>query len=351
MKRIFAHANQPGSANALVPHILALRDLEEMTLEVFSAPSAQPVFHSHGIETQLAPEQVPKEGWDAWLAGCDLLLTGTSFPPDLENALWSCARRRDVPTVAVLDQWMDYALRFQRDGNIKTAALPDLIAVIDEVAVREMVALGFPESRLFIAGLPYLEDIAPLPDREPPLKLARELRVLFASEPTHLSSGHGYTEHEALATLLGALRKVLPDREVAVLCKLHPRHEPEAEARAKACARPFLSPGLRLEVCREGRSRNLIAASDLVAGMSSMMLLEAARMNVPVVSIQPHLQGADPCYLSRVGLIKTAVSEALLVEELRAALGGRKIRFELSARGRHDLAAWIIASLGLKCPA
>ena len=81
-----------------------------------------------------------------------LLLTGTSYNSvDLEKKFIASARERGVPSLAVLDFWSNFALRFSRgDGGLEN--IPDRIAVMDEWAREEMIAAGFDATRLVVTA-------------------------------------------------------------------------------------------------------------------------------------------------------------------------------------------------------
>ena len=78
------------------------------------------------------------------------------------------------------------------------------------------------------------------------------------------------------------------------------------------------SPRLRVLVVDEPRldPRRLVVGSDLVIGMNSMLLEEAAFMRVPVLSYQPGLTTDDMLWANRHGLSRAVYRR----DELRAAL-------------------------------
>jgi hypothetical protein len=66
---------------------------------------------------------------------------------DLEKQFIAQARDRRVPSVTVLDFWMNYAPRFA-DADGELSCMPDRIAVMDEQARSEMRAAGFESARI-----------------------------------------------------------------------------------------------------------------------------------------------------------------------------------------------------------
>jgi hypothetical protein len=65
---------------------------------------------------------------DEALAGSALLVSGTGWASDLEHRAREQARRAGVRSVAVLDHWVNYPQRFERDG---IRCLPDELWVTD----------------------------------------------------------------------------------------------------------------------------------------------------------------------------------------------------------------------------
>jgi hypothetical protein len=289
--KVLVIARMAGAASALAPVARILIDDDFATPVVVGFEHAEPVFREHElplwafensermpeIVDQIYENEQPK-----------LVLTGTSAKPKLDLALWSHARANNIPTVAVLDHWMNYSERFaDEQGSYRSA--PDAIAVMDEVAYREMAASGCPTERLVVTGQPAFDEFTNLtPEREQQLRhlSLRELGVdegemllVFASDPR---------AGRSLQLFLDAAQKSsmrLPNR-LQVIVKLHP-----------------LETALVNDVVRRNRSFSvralrhfpqlkLIAAADLVVGMDSVLLLEAALMGKRAISVQP--SGAKP---------------------------------------------------------
>jgi len=74
------------------------------------------------------------------LDGALMLISGTGWASDLEHRARLLARKRTIPSVAVLDHWVNYRERFVRDGEEQ---LPDALWVADADAANLAKAL-FP---------------------------------------------------------------------------------------------------------------------------------------------------------------------------------------------------------------
>jgi hypothetical protein len=173
-----------------------------------------------------------------------------------------------------------------------------------------------------ITGQPYFDDllvrIAAL-DRaavrhELGIELDRRL-VVFASEPQQRYYGDalGYTEDSALEAAIGALARTDPGALLVV--KLHPLQEDSAHDAVHGDDLP-----IEVRVLRAYPTTHLVAAADVVLGMTSVFLLEGAIGGRPTLSIRP---GGDPAdhFLSRhAGAIESVVDAGGVEEALARAL-------------------------------
>ena len=80
------------------------------------------------------------------LDGAQVLISGTGWASDLEHRARRLALQRGIPSVAVLDHWLNYRERFQWDGE---EVLPDQLWVADAQAAA-LAKAAFP-------NLPVLE--------------------------------------------------------------------------------------------------------------------------------------------------------------------------------------------------
>src|SRR6266496_850345 len=86
----------------------------------------------------------------------DVLVTGTSAEDSTEKYFWKAAENLGVPSLAILDQWVNYGIRFspygvsrseQYERDRRHPFLPTRILVMDAFARAEMLEeLGIPES-------------------------------------------------------------------------------------------------------------------------------------------------------------------------------------------------------------
>ena len=252
----------------------------------------------------------------------DLLITSATSLPGVdmtEKYLWRQAKQKGIPSLAFLDQWQNYAVRFSgnRDHE-RLAYLPDSINCLNEVGREEMIREGFDGARLVEFGHPYLSslksdlsaiDVARL---KAGLQIPAEDKIaLFVSEPIreHYGSAHGYDQYQVLEYFLTCLAD--SKKRPGILVKLHPKDN-HASFQALAEKYKALSPQF---IRNELSPLECLAVSDYVFGMRSIMLIEANVLGRKVASLQPGLCVEDPMVLSRHNLIP-----AILIEEKRDLL-------------------------------
>jgi hypothetical protein len=313
--RLIVAARDAGGAAAVAPVARSAIDVAGFAVEVFARGKAVAMFEHAGLPVYAldavgsAPERL-----EALVGRPDVcaVVTGTSLRQDYEAALWAGAARVGVPSVAVLDHWCNYGERFTDRAPFDS--LPDAIGVMDEAAREAMVAAGAPADRLRVTGQPYFDDLASRAGDLDTITLRAELGVdadrpivVFASEPQrkYFGAGLGYDEESSLMAVADAVSRICPD---ALLCvKLHPLEPDDAHAE-RAHDLP-----LDVRVIRAWPSTRLILAANVVCGMTSVFLLEAAVLGRPALSIRPG-GDADDHFLAHHSDLITSVLDSDDVE-------------------------------------
>lgn len=308
MEKALFFANAPGAANALIPIIQNIEERVGLTPFVISTDYAKNVLENHNIKIET------ESSFDAEVQNLRIFVTGTSYPPDMEIKLWNEAKKLNLPSLAVLDQWLNYRQRFvDLKGDV---CLPTGIAVMDNFAKSEMLDLGFPEDLIFSIGYPYLENLGVGFHSNNKSKVKK---ILFVSEPRREDIDLGYHEVEIFEHVLKALKKNFCDFRIELVIKLHPRNDPKDFQGIIGS-----SEGLNIEIASPRASgRQLIKEMDVVVGMSSMLLLEAVLMEKPVVSVQIGLNQVDPFMLSRRKVLPSVFTDEALKSHLESAFCGK----------------------------
>jgi len=233
------------------------------------------------------------------------VLSGTSVNgQDLEHDFWEEASARDIPTLAVLDFWSNYKIRFL-SSQTEDCILPTKIAVMDDCARNDMIQEGFDSARLVVTGQPALDCVTPPKSTTSRRSLdlpEEDWVVAFISQTTipGIDASHakypGFSKKTVLPMLLSALNAIQSKhtRRVTLVVRPHPREAEETF--------DWIDPGaVSVKIIRSGSSRALASACDLIVGLNSVFLLECCLMGFPVLSIQPGLRGMDRLPTNRMG--------------------------------------------------
>ncbi len=309
-KNILFFSCEPGGAEALIPAIQLTRRQQRFEVSVMA--------YGHGLDRfrkkQIDCVEIKPISADDFsiLESCapHLLITSATSLPAIdmtEKYLWQQARQRGIPSLAFVDQWQNYAIRFSgNETDERLAYLPDWINCIDEIGRVEMVREGFRQESLVAFGHPYLssfkQDMAVLK----PDELKRRVGIagqrpvaLFVSEPIreYYQNQRGYDQYQGLEYFLSGLTGVPQPPEIVI--KLHPKDD-RALFQNLADKHAALSPKF---IGGEMSALECLAIADFVYGMTSIMLVEAYVLGKPLISLQLGLVVEDPLVLSRHRII------------------------------------------------
>lgn len=325
----------PGAANFAAP---LYDDLVRGGYRVrwFAAGSAI----SHLASRTRAPEAFPGAGFV--LPGSSrLLIVGTSENPDTPAfSLVAQARRGGIPTAGLVDSPANAAHRFRGRSDSPLAHAPDHLLVPDEGTAGLFRALGHPPDRIHVTGHPHYDVVRAERRRLDaqgrfavrrkvfPRLPEERLVVVFIAEVRGGLDEEQYRRSEEF-TLTGSGRT--PWRSEIVL-----------EEFLFACERLPVRPYTVLRLPPKGseddfqgflpafdevRHREpifpLLYAADLVVGMTSMPLVEAALLGRPTLSIlaRPEEKAWLPTIAS--GDTHWADTRESLVKSLREMLARR----------------------------
>lgn len=365
-RRILILSRDPGGTNAIMPLIEPLRALGN-EVSVYGKNAALAIYRKQNIDCYDICDTIPsgtQEETDEFVRKTrpDLILTGTSSEDFTERHFWKAAEKAGIPSFAVLDQWTNYRLRLISEGgdpmNGRAASeliVPSFFFIMDKFAMNEMCALGIDREKLVVSGQPFFDHIRKAGDKlttSEVEKLRRELTgaegglvFVFASQPIaslHRINGMaedywGYTEETVLKSVIKCLSKLTEEMatKVTLVIRLHPKDEPTVYENALATVPNSIKP----VVDRVIDSSLLLKASDLIIGMFSMLLLEAAILERRFISVQIGLKRENPLIFDRMGLVRSILTDHELEETLRGILNGESgespnLAFEFGATER-----------------
>ena len=301
---ILCFAREAGGAEALAPVIKQLCCSFKVLL--LAKDYAVPVFKRHGLEHTIYSnhgDDILKEllysCWNGQMP--DIVLTSaTSLPWNdmTERLLWSWAHQEGIPSIGVVDQWQNYGIRFSGcSSDEHLAYLPTRITALDEHAKQAMVEEGIAEELIVVTGQPALDGLFQeaeafsVSDRgQVRRKIGAgesEFLILFISEAFQrdFADSLGYDEKSTLEFLVRACTDSMRKTKVRIhlVVKLHMQNTMNDFAGIDLDKERAMLP--ITIVHQEIKPRPLALASDLVVGMTSVLLVESILMGLPTVSV------------------------------------------------------------------
>jgi hypothetical protein len=353
--KVLLFARDPGGANAVVPlaPILAERGHQVLLYGKDAALKQYLVYGQAGLDLAVAAPEMSVDSYTGFLKRLapDFLITATGSDDFAEKLLWQAAERLEIPSFAILDHWFNYGIRFSPyklveqelyEQDKRHPFLPSRILVMDDEVRAAMIQEGFAPERILVAGQPHFDSLRQQAERfsaeevkqyRAQLGIAETVFLLcFISENiTELDKGDdlgqyywGYTERSIFCELMDALQAATAasGRKVHVVVKPHPNETFDAYSDLIAAkAGGMVSANIDTAV----HPVKLCKAVDLVCGMSSMVLVEAVIMGLPVLSIQIGLRHENPFILDKKGVVRSILQRRELQRTLTACLNGSSL--------------------------
>lgn len=314
-KKVLATSWHPGGANAIMPVIRRLNQEGKAEVIVLGHQYSEKIFDGAEITykkitdynlTDVSVDSIEKIMQEEIP---DLVLTGTSSQDEknkdvLEQTITLAARKKGVKTLAVLDFWGNYALRF---NDIYTGEkfkfLPDKIAVMDQFAEKAMVAEGFEKERLVITGNPHFDNLENKArnfteaDRQrlrQQIGLTQSILIFYAANTWKKDAPtFGYWDLDNIIIINQALNELPKQQQnqAGLVIKLHPRTPEEDVSEILN----YISENSRNNIKRVSDigAQELVLASDLTLTPTSTVGIEAVYMGKSCISIQPGLKTED----------------------------------------------------------
>lgn len=325
-------ASDAGGARQLQP-VIEEASKQEWLCHVLCSTVTEPIFKQSNITTEnthlisiTEAEHLLRE------RTIQVLVTGTTGTIGSERHLTAAARKCGIRSIAVLDEWYNYALRFRDEEGNLGKYLPDAICVQDALSKKLALQEGLPEGILRITGSPDLAELTlrarAFLEQPPPIPtlLATNTSVpsiLFLSQPLLRAYGKGPGKSGTHGTFLGyqeeTVRKDLAeilhemDRNVLVLEKLHPSEKSK---------KPPKKAGRVLWYMERGSDDlwPLLLHANVIIGMNTMALLQAAIFGKHPISYQPGSFNPNLCTAVRLGLAELYTTREALAKRLPTLL-------------------------------
>ena len=308
--KIIFTAQDPGGFNAIAPVIKKLEKDKRFDVLVILAKHACLFAKKENIK------YLDGDKKSFSIAGADLIVTGTSFADSIEKRIITMAKAENIPTISIIDFWTDYTPSFSDSEKRNFKYLPDYVLAVDEIMKKEMVAEGFPKDKIFITGNPYFD----LFSKKIQKKMNKDL-ITFFSQPfseIYKNSDKDYkgcanlNEVQIFDDIVKVIEKI--DLNKKVIINFHPRSK-------KFDKFDKIINNSKLEIKKEKKiSNKSFEKAEIVVGINSVILFEAALAGKKVLSYQPDLKDVDLLISNRFGLSKSVYKKEELYSVFKKML-------------------------------
>ena len=373
MKNILVSSTDPGGTDALIPVIIELK--KHVNVIIIGAPDIISRYENTGLECLNIDSLLTEVTVDSLRAlirsmNINAVLTEAGGYSFKERFLWVAAKTENIPSYVILDNWVNYGLRFSNytindsekfivDPVIKY--LPDYIFAMDSFAKNEMINEGIPEGTIIVSGQPFYQkkccelkhiSESDIKDYRSSVGCAENMQlVLYA--PDDICGAYneeevglywGYNEYTILEELINVIDDIDPDGTSIVLVnRPHPKNKSDFWSKAKR-------KGGKAVIRDSKTSLDLaIMSADIIVGMFSSFLILAKMVGKQIISAQIGLKRENPFVLCRKGEIKCADSRVILKQLLSEAVDcGEKDRIEVPQTDSiHIIAERILKDVGI----
>ena len=311
-KKIIFAAQDPGGFNSLFGVIQKLQSDDSFRIKTLLANESRKMAEKRGVEyvdcTDVSSEDI-NDILDEFRP--DIIFSATSDGSSVEKKIIQWGKKNNVKTIAIVDFWSNYKLRFSSPGTEDMEFGPNMICVIDEFMKKEMVGEGFEEEKLVITGNPFFDTFEKTESK-------RGDYILFTSQPfSEAYQGSGkkidvpiFNEIDVFSQIVEQLEELKIDLPIKIA--LHPRSKKKDKY-----DNILNSSSLKIEVAQEN-TENLIEKSELVIGINTMVLFQAAITGNKVISYQPGItQDQDPLVSNHLKISHSAYNKEVLKSLLK----------------------------------
>ena len=312
LKKVLFVSQDPGETNALIPIIREMG--ASCSIDVIAKDIAVHIYKDRGIpynDIRELVDDVNEDGLEKLLKiYCpDILVTGTSSADFFERKMWDAARRLGIKSVAILDSWCYYGLRFSKftfselgryECDQEIVYWPDVLLTMDSFSKNMLIKHGLQKENIRIVGQPFLEvlrnkyfavDENVICDYKVQLMGNCDKKlIVFGSD--NLSDSFlpssidywGYDEKTIFECVFDSVSRTCNNpEEFAILIRPHPK---EREGNWSEVLNRITGGSIDVFIDGSTREETVICSSDIVVGMWSMLLVEACLADKKVISVQ-----------------------------------------------------------------
>lgn len=264
----------------------------------------------------------------------DMFITGTSPSSDIDCNIWEYAYKRNKKSMCILDMSKDYEERFKKNSHY---IFPDIICVMDEMDRNIFNRVDTGKSKVIVTGSPYLSDIYKLSISESGKKIIKEdvlgnnIKVItFCTEyiaKRKEKEKYGYDELSILKDIVNYIESRRNDN-FKLFIKLHPQD-------SVLMYEDFLkgiNRKIDWEFIIDDPGYKILQVSNVVVGMTSIILTESAILGLNIISYQP-VDDMSKIYDRNEAIKENLVtSKDELVKKIDMIFNDKKIKNSYSAK-------------------
>lgn len=309
IKALFVSHN-PGGFNAILPVYLKLKknhDFKVLGIFEKEAKSINKVksikfTDSHKINLEDLTKFFKKKK-------VNILIAGTSQGKTIDKKAIQVAMELKIPSLAIVDFWSNYKMRFSDPNTENLKYLPNLILAIDKICESEMIKDGISKKKIVITGNPYFDSYLGGFNN---LKSSNGKIITFFCQPFSeiKEIDWGFNEIEVFQDFVKVFEKLGLKNKIVI--KMHPRTKNfnKFNKIKRNCT-------FKIKIDRKTDPDDLIKKSFLITGMNSVILLKAAIAGRKVLSYQPKLSKKDSLVSNRWNLSKAVYRKADLFPSVK----------------------------------
>ena len=372
--KVLLFARDPGGANAVAPlaPLLVARGHQALLYGKDAALKQYRVYGQAGLDWAAEAPEMSVDCYQEFLRRLapDFMVTATGSDDFAEKLLWQAAERLRIPSFAILDHWFNYGIRFSPyklveqelyEQDKQHPFLPSRILVMDDEVRAAMIQEGFAPERILVSGQPHFDSLRQQAERFTAEEISQyrdqlgiteaDFLLCFISENiTEPDKGDdlsqyywGYTERSVFSELMDAVQAAAAasGRKVHVVVKPHPNETFDAYSDLIAAKAGGL---VSASIDKAVHPVKLCQAVDLVCGMSSMVLVEAVILGLPVLSVQIGLRHDNPFILDKKGVVRSILQRRELQDKMTGYLTGMSMepaKFSVPTGAAERIIEWM----------
>jgi predicted glycosyltransferase len=238
----------------------------------------------------------------------DFIFTGTSYTSSIELNFILIAKKFNIPSYAFVDHYTNFLNRFELNGML---VYPDTICVIDSIAHSLVIGFQTPADVIVTSNFyhDYLKGWKPSVSKDffftkSSIPKKNKL-IVFAPEPLSNVGGkdfYGLDEFTVFSNFIKVLNYFCTDN-ISIVIKAHPNQKKELFENINFPKSLHIISGHNLHV------NTLIYHADVVIGIFSNILIEAAILETKVIRCLIGLKKEDPFSHFQIGKVANSESE------------------------------------------